>query len=332
MSLTVSDLPFTTAEIARAGRVNRMLDLFPRFGGQARQIRIGHRLLRLSQVGSDARLRRRGLAVETRTIAHDGHHVPVRIILPPGKPTGVVLDIHGGGWVFGNAVMDDPANARLALRAGLAIVSVEYRLLDEARGIGLVDALDDCTAAALWLLDHAGAEFRTERLLIAGESAGAHLAALTLLRLRDRGRIDRFQGAIMLYGAYDLTGTPSVMAAGRHTLILNGSILGEELRRLARHSADPRLPAPDASPLKADLIGLPPAILVVGDIDPLVDDTLRMADRWSAVAPVDLVVVPDGPHGFTQFPGPLSARVNAHILSWVRQCGVDPVSVDNPNR
>lgn len=42
-----------------------------------------------------------------------------------------------------------------------------------------------------------------------------------------------------------------------------------------------------------------------------------MADRWSAVAPVDLVVAPDGPHGFTQFPGTLSARVNAHILSWV---------------
>lgn len=317
MTLTVSDLPYTPAEIAHVRRVNRRLAHWPRFHAGEWQLRLGTRLLRLAQSGSDARLRRRGLTVETRTVVHEGHSVPVRIIRPSGTPTGVLLDIHGGGWVFGNAVMDDPANARLALKAGLAIVSVDYRLLDEARGITLVDALDDCTAAALWLLDHARAEFDSDRLLIAGESAGAHLAALTLLRLRDQGRVDRFCGAIMLYGAYDLTGTPSVMAAGRHTLILKGVGLGEELRRLARHSVDPRVPAPDASPLKADLTGLPPAILVVGDIDPLVDDTLLMADRWSAVAPVDLVVAPDGPHGFTQFPGPLSARVNAHILSWV---------------
>ena len=77
-------------------------------------------------------------------------------------------------------------------------------------------APDDCEAAALWLLKNARAEFGSDRLFLGGESSGAHLATLTLLRLRDRhGAADRFEGANLLYGIYDAGFTPSHRLAGR---------------------------------------------------------------------------------------------------------------------
>ena len=72
----------------------------------------------------------------------------------------------------------------LAREAGLVVVSVGYRLAPEH---SFPAALEDCLAATEWLIDHASAEFGTDRLLIGGESAGAHLVASTLLRLREAG-------------------------------------------------------------------------------------------------------------------------------------------------
>src|SRR5947208_1724414 len=70
-------------------------------------------------------------------------------------------------------------------------------------------------AAASWLLEHAADEFGSDRFLIAGESAGAHLAAVTLVRLKDKlGAADRFLGANLVFGAYDLSRTPSQRGVG----------------------------------------------------------------------------------------------------------------------
>ena len=144
---------------------------------------------------------------EERTVPGMGEGATIRIIRPEGRePTGVYLDIHGGGWVIGRARMSDQANLALVEKFGVATVSVDYRLAPEHP---YPAGPDDCEAAAVWLVENAAAEFGAERFLIGGGSAGAHLAAVTLLRMRDRHGYTGFIGANLVYGPYDLSMTPS---------------------------------------------------------------------------------------------------------------------------
>ena len=153
----------------------------------------------------------------TRMISgKDGNEIPLRIIAP-ANPRGVYLHIHGGGWVLGGADLQDPMLERIADNAGLAVVSVEYRLAPEHP---YPAGPDDCESAAVWLTRHAKAEFGTDALTIGGESAGGHLAAVTLLRMRDRHGYTGFRGANLVYGAYDMTMTPSQRAFGNERLVL----------------------------------------------------------------------------------------------------------------
>ncbi|MDF9803914.1 acetyl esterase/lipase [Streptomyces sp. HB372] len=169
-------------------------------------------------------------------------------------------------------------------------------------------APDDCEAAALWLVEEAEARFGTSRLAIGGSSAGATLALATLLRLRDRGGVDRFAGAALRFGTWDLSaGTPG------------GRLIADEyfLQAYAGHVADRTLP--DISPLYADLSGLPPALLVVGSEDVLLEDNLTLAGRLSAAGnDVELRVYPASPHGFTGHPTALAATALDGVSSWLR--------------
>jgi acetyl esterase len=157
-------------------------------------------------------------------------------------------------------------------------------------------------------------------LLIGGESAGAHLSATTLLRLRDRHRAaDRFLAANLVFGMYDFGLTPSVRRWGDRNLVLSTPII--------EWFADCFLPGmpphqrqhPDISPLHADLTGLPPAFFTVGDLDPLLDDSLFIAARWSAAGNhAELVICPDSIHGFTALPCEIGALDRG---SGVSRCG-----------
>src|SRR5947199_1565276 len=110
------------------------------------------------------------------------------------------------GW----AARRDGQNRRLADALGIAVVSVDYRLAPEHPWPA---APDDCETAALWLLDQAETRFGTARLAIGGASAGANLVMTTLLRLRDRGLVEPIVGAVLQFGAYDLSGRSP---GGRH--------------------------------------------------------------------------------------------------------------------
>jgi acetyl esterase/lipase len=201
------------------------------------------------------------------------------------------------------------------VEAGLAVVSVDYRLLSEPRGVQMQHALADCMAAGRWLAENATDRFGTDRLFLAGQSAGAHLAALTGLALRDEGRFGDFRGCVLVYGVYDLSGTPSVRTAGPETLILNGPTLASDLGRLTPERDEAGRQSPDVSPLYADLHGMPPALFVAGDLDPLRDDSRLMAEAWPTDA--DLLQVPLGPHGFIHFGGSLANRSLAGIRLWI---------------
>ncbi len=241
--------------------------------------------------------------------------VNIRIISPE-NPTGVYLHIHGGGWVLGAADQHDARMEQLVAQCGLATVSVDYRLAPEHPHPA---GPDDCEAAALWLIEHAKTRFGTERLLIGGESAGAHLAVITLLRLRDKHALAPFCGANLVCGCYDLALTPSVRQWGKEKLILNT----RDLEIFVDHFIPGgfSLADPDISPLHADLAGLPPGLFTIGTKDPLVDDSLFMAGRWSAANNLsELAVYPGGAHVFIAFAGRLAEEGNSRIEAFLRDC------------
>ena len=236
--------------------------------------------------------------------------VKLRVFAHP-EPRGVYLHIHGGGWTLGAAHQQDPLLELLADACRLTVASVEYRLAPEHP---YPAGPDDCESAALWLLDNARKELGSDRLLIGGESAGAHLSAVTLLRLRDRNGTTGFAGANLVYGCYDLGLTPSVARWGERNLILSTPIV----EWFADHFVPrARRAEPDVSPIHADLRNLPPALFSVGTTDHLLDDTLMLASRWAAAGnDTELFVAPDMPHGFLFFPCALTARWFERSAKW----------------
>lgn len=238
---------------------------------------------------------------ETVTIPGPAGPIALRIIAP-AEPRGVYFHIHGGGWTFGGADLQDGRLERWVETAGLACVSVEYRLAPEHP---YPAGPDDCEAAALWLVSEAKSRFGTERLFIGGESAGAHLSVVTLLRLRDRHRLTPFRAANLVAGAFDLGMTPSARQFGEEKLILRTLDIHLFVQNFLRNGGDLR--DPDISPLYGDLRGLPPAIFTIGTRDALLDDNLFMSARWTAAGNrAELAVYPGGCHVFIGFPSALT--------------------------
>jgi acetyl esterase len=272
-------------------------------------------------VGADAfrAARRRGegpfpapvFSVRARTIAipgKDGNDIPLRVIAP-ANPRGIYLHLHGGGWVLGGADMQDPMLERIADNTGQAVVSVEYRLAPEHP---YPAGPDDCESAAAWLVQNGKKEFGTDALTVGGESAGGHLTAVTILRMRDRHGYTGFRGANIVYGAFDLSLTPSQRQFGDTRLVLRTIDMRQFYNAFLPTVTDRRVP--DISPLYADLKGLCPGLFSVGTKDALVDDTLFMHARWVAAGnAAELAVYPGGAHGFTLFPNDLSKAATARM-------------------
>ncbi len=253
-----------------------------------------------------------------RSIDGPAGAIPLRVFATPDAK-GVLLHIHGGGWALGAHNQQDALLDLYASCTGLAVVSVGYRLAPEHP---YPAAPDDCEAAAIWLQENAAGEFGTDRLYIGGESAGAHLSVVTLLRLRDRHGLAPFRGAALSYGAYDLEMTPSARRWGEGNLVLSTPII----QQYADWFAPVELRAdPDVSPLKADLCGMPPALFVVGTLDPLLDDSLFMAGRWCAAGnAAELAVYPGGIHAFNAFPIAIAMEANMRICDFFKRCIVAP--------
>jgi acetyl esterase/lipase len=257
-----------------------------------------------------------------RTIDGPGGPLRLRTFVPAsgGTPDGVFLHIHGGGWMIGDPEMADPLNEIVADACNVAVVSVDYRLAPEHP---YPAGPDDCEAAAAWLVEHAEAEYGAAKLLVGGESAGGHLSAVTLIRARDRlDAIDRFVGANLVFGIYDVSDTPSQRGVG---VPPGADILSVEDSEFFTELFTPGMSLeqrrnPDLSPMYADLAGLPPALFTVGANDHLVDDTLFFASRWALAGnDAELLVYPDTPHACIGLP-----TVGAHwfprLLDFLQGC------------
>jgi len=270
---------------------------------------------RAARVGGIGRSER---AVD-RTIDGPGGSIRLRTFVPDDVDA-VFLHIHGGGWIIGEPEMTDLLNEIVADALHVAIVSVEYRLAPERP---YPAGPDDCETAAVWLLEHAEAEFGSGRFLIGGESAGAHLSAVTLLRLRDRhDAADQFLGANLVFGVYDLSQTPSQRGVGVppgvDILNVDGIRFFTELYTPGRSPEERR--DPDISPLYADLGDLPPALFTVGAADHLVDDTLLLAARWGLAGNrSELLVYPESPHGCIGLPS-VFAHWYPRMIDFLQSC------------
>jgi acetyl esterase/lipase len=189
-------------------------------------------------------------------------------------------------------------------------VSLNYRLAPEHV---FPAAVEDCIAVAKWLIEHGESVFGTSSLSIGGESAGAHLAALTLTKL-DAPTRAHFRAANLLFGCYDLSLTPSVRNTEAAPFV-NRAIM-EQFTSAFAGEADVRDPA--ISPLYADLRKMPPAFFSVGSIDPLLDDSLFMYARWLAAGnQAKLALYPGGTHGFNSFDGELARAANINMARFL---------------
>lgn len=235
-------------------------------------------------------------------------------VVPAQEPRGVLLHIHGGGFILGGAAKQDMMLERIADGTGLTCVSVEYRLAPEHP---YPAAWDDCEAAALWLIDNAAERLGADRLLIAGESAGALLAVATLARLRGRGLGARFSGAALSFGVYDSGMTPS------QTLATKGTLKARDIARIVdAYAPDPsQRRSPELSPLYADLHDMPPALFTVGTLDAMLDDSLFMYCRWLAADNrAELALYPGADHAFIETPHPLALEANSRIDAFLARC------------
>jgi len=240
--------------------------------------------------------------------------IPARVMVPP-EVDGVMLFLHGGGWCIGHATDDEPGLWELATSARVAMVSIDYRLAPEHP---FPAGPDDCEAAAMWILEHGEREIGSARLVLGGGSAGGHLAALTLLRLRDRhDALGSVLAANLVAGAFDLGLSPSQRASADALVIPLTTLEACYAHFLPGLDREARRD-PSISPLYADLHGMPPALFTVGTIDPLLDDSLFMAERWRAAGgDAEVAIYPEAVHGFAAFPTEMARIARARMARFI---------------
>lgn len=249
-----------------------------------------------------------------RVEAVDAGGVPAEWVHPAGgeEPAGTLLYFHGGGYYQGSPVTHRRLVSALAAAAGVRALSVDYRLAPENP---FPAALDDALAAYRWLTGPAGES--PSRVIVSGDSAGGGLSAALLLALRDAG--DALPGGAYLISPWtDLAGTgESVRSrAGVEPMLDPAGV--EATARLYLPEGD--LTDPRVSPLYADPAGLPPLLVHVGDLEILLDDSRRLAERArQAGVAVELEVWPDSFHVFQMMVGlvPEADEAVARAGAWM---------------
>ena len=207
--------------------------------------------------------------VEDRAIPGPGPDVPVRIYTPDGRgPFPVLVWFHGGGWVVGDLDTADGTARRLTAQTGCVVVSVDYRLAPEAR---FPAAAEDCYAVTQWVATNAaGIDADPGRIAVGGDSSGGNLAAVVSLMARDRGVSPPvFQLLVYPVIARDFD-TGSYRQNGEGYGITRDSMKWYWDLYLTE---DADASNPYAVPLLAnDLSGLPPALVITAEFDPLCDE------------------------------------------------------------
>jgi acetyl esterase/lipase len=180
-----------------------------------------------------------------------------------------ILYLHGGGYVIGSNTGYREFAARLARATKASVCLLNYRLAPEHP---FPAALDDAVAAYRWLRNQ---NIASNRLIVAGDSAGGGLTLATLMALRDAG--DTLPAGAVCFSPWtDLAGTGSTLTPGRVDDPLVGAAA---ITVMAAHYAGSDVRNPLVSPLYGDYRGLPPLLIQVGTREVLLDDSRRAAAK-----------------------------------------------------
>lgn len=213
----------------------------------------------------------------TEDIRLDGPHgtLPVRIYRPSdSRQMPVIVFYHGGGFVFNRMKHYDPMCSKLAAATGHAVVSVDYRLAPEHK---FPIPVDEAVYAAQWVYDNAATlGFDPSRIAVAGESIGGNLAAVVAQEATRRGTFS-VSYQILLCPLTDWAGDYESKHAYGYGYFLETALI----EYCAGHylNSDAERTNPLASPLYGDTAGLPPALVVTAEYDPLRDEGERYGQK-----------------------------------------------------
>ena len=273
------------------------------------------------------------------------------------KLQGICLHTHGGGLVWGDSYHQVAHRClEMSQSMNIAVVSVEYSLVTRVnRHSNAFDPVNDVSIAIDWIESNGAKELNAHPSLVAsGESSGAHILMLAMLRRRDRDNITLHpplplppitqQSSIsqsapflscwkclnLVYPICDISGTPSLLADGDSSSPLCGNDLlwmydlyYSKVQETMQHVNIDRK-HPSLSPLYANLSHLPPVLISVGTADPLLDDSLFMASKYSAYGNhVELAIYEGGEHGIGHFglqeEEEMGIRARRHTLNFLRE-------------
>lgn len=250
-----------------------------------------------------------GTSVETV----DAGGVPAEWLVPEGADRSrAFLHLHGGAYTGGGLGSHRRFASTLAETAGCPVLLVDYRLAPEDP---FPAALDDALASYRWLTGP-GRGIDPARLVVSGDSAGGGLSLAALVALRDGGE-PLPAGAALLSPWTDLSlsGASHVTEDGLDPMCSTRTLA----QSAAAYAGDVTLDDPRVSPLFADLTGLPPLLVHVGEVEVLRDDAVRLAEQAAAVGvDVELLVAPGMIHVWHLFAGlvPESTRDLATVVAW----------------
>jgi acetyl esterase len=245
-------------------------------------------------------------SVRDGSIGAESWTIKVRVYEPADAAGTVIVYLHGGMWMVGDLETHDRTCRRLAVATDARVVAVDYRRAPEHRW---PTAVEDGLGAVEW----AAAALDSPKPLIAGDSAGGHLALLVALRLRDMG--DDCGGLLLACPNVDLRfRTRSVHELG-HGWGLDVESLRWAVEQWIPHGVS--MDDPAVNPLLADLAGLPPVVIVTADHDPLRDEGHALAHglRQAGVSVVERCE-PGMVHGFVQNLDQVSPRAGEAIDRW----------------
>ena len=255
-----------------------------------------------------------------RSIDSPGGSIRLRIYTPAGSgPFPLMMFFHGSGFVLCSLDTHDGMCRNLAAGIGCVVVSVDYRLAPEHK---FPRGPDDCLAATRWAAANAaGLDIDPARVMVAGDSAGGNMAAVTALRIRDEGG-PRLCGQMLLYPVtdYHTPGTPSYAENAD-----GYGLTRDTMEWFWAHYLTSPVEAenPYASPLRArDLTGLPPAYVTSAEYDPLRDEAERYGMRLRAAGvPTEITRFPGMNHGFLFWVGVVGGADSAmaEACAWARQ-------------
>ncbi|WP_159350918.1 alpha/beta hydrolase [Roseomonas harenae] len=273
-----------------------------------RAAELAERRLRLDGLGAQY-----ALPSDVRVEPADADGVPAEWTTTPGAdPARVILFLHGGGYVSGSIASHRHMIAQAGRSAGASTLALAYRLAPEHP---FPAALEDALAGYRYLLAQG---FEPAHIAIAGESAGGGLAVAALVRLRESGM--PLPACAWLSSPWvDLENTGVTMDTKAAVDPLISKPYLTELAAIYLQGTDPRTPA--ASPLHADLRGLPPLLIQVGTAETLLDDAVRLAGRAAAAdVRVTLQAWPHMIHAWHLFHPQLEAgrRALAAVGAFVR--------------